>query len=608
MQARGLAGFTLAETAAMVGDGVARLVERACAARGRQADAADVAAYATDYATHAVVVSRPFPGVPDTLRLLAAEGWRLAVCTNKPVLPARALLRAFGLDGLICAVGGGDSFPVRKPDPRHMLATLAAAGGSPDQAVMVGDHANDVAASAGAGLPCIFAAWGYGPPAMAAGAAATAAAFAEVPALARALLDPVVGVTSPPREHGRMRQTHIVIGAGQAGGWAAVAMRQAGFAGRILLIGEEAWRPYERPPLSKAKLTAEPPPEVQYFHPHTKYAEQDIELLLGVPVAELDPVAHRVRLADGRAFDYDRVLLATGGRARRLDVPGGGRALTLRTLEDALAIRARLAAARRVVCIGAGVIGLEIAASARARGAEVTVLEALGGAMGRAVSPEGARFVERLHRDAGVDLRFAVSVERIAADGDGFVVLCRDGAAFPADLVIAGIGMQRNLALAEQARLAIEGGIVVDALGRTSAPDVFAAGDVAAFFHPRFGRRLRLEAWRHAQNHGIAVGKAMCGETTPYDDIPWFWTDQHGVNLQVAGLPAEAARTIVRVDAPPKAFIAVHLAADDSVIGVTAANAPREIRAGQALIKSGKPVDVARLSDPSVPLQQLIPR
>ena len=405
-----------------------------------------------------------------------------------------------------------------------------------------------------------------------------------------------------------MRETHIIIGAGQAGGWAAIAMRQAGFTGRILLIGEETWRPYERPPLSKAMLTDEPAPDVQYFHPTTKYAEQDIELLLGMVVVGLDPVTHQVHLGDGRALDYDRVLLATGGHARRLGIPGGEHALTLRTLEDALAIRARLASARRVVCIGAGVIGLEIAASARARGAEVTVLEALGSAMGRAVSAEGARFIEALHRDAGVDLRFNVGVERIAADGDRFIVQCRDGTALPADLVIAGIGMERNLTLAEHAGLTIEGGIEVDALGRTSVPDVFAAGDVAAFFHPLFARRLRLEAWRHAQNHGIAVGKAMCGDTTPYDDIPWFWTDQHGVNLQVAGLPTEAARTIIRVDDPPKGFVAVHLTMDDSVIGVTAANAPREIRAGQALIKSARPVDIARLADASVPLQQLIPR
>lgn len=411
-----------------------------------------------------------------------------------------------------------------------------------------------------------------------------------------------------------MTRTHIIIGAGQAGGWAAVAMRQAGFTGRILLIGEEPWRPYERPPLSKAMLTAEPTPEVQYFHPAEKYAQQDIELLLGVPVAALDPAAHRVRLADGRALDYDRVLLTTGGRARRLAIPGGEHVLTLRTLDDALAIRARLATARRVVCIGAGVIGLEIAASARTRGADVTVLETLAGAMGRAVSPEGARFVENLHRDAGVDVRFGLAVEQIdaverpGANSARFVVQCRHGQAFPADLVIAGIGMQRNLALAEQAGLAIDGGIVVDALGRTSASDVFAAGDVAAFFHPLFGRHLRVELWRHAQNHGIAVGKAMAGDTTPYDDVPWFWTDQHGVNLQVAGLAAEAAHTIVRVNDPRKGFVAVHLAADDSVIGVTAANAPREIRAGQALIRSGKPVDLSRVADASVPLQQLIPR
>jgi phosphoglycolate phosphatase len=189
MDARGLAGFTLAETASMVGDGVARLVERACAARGRTADAADVAAYSAEYAAHTVEASRLYPGVADGLRAMADEGWHLAVCTNKPEAPARALLHAFGLDGLIRAIGGGDSFPVRKPDPRHLLATLAAAGGSPDRAVMVGDHANDVAAATGAGVKCIFAAWGYGRASMAAGASATAAAFAEVPDLARGLLD-----------------------------------------------------------------------------------------------------------------------------------------------------------------------------------------------------------------------------------------------------------------------------------------------------------------------------------------------------------------------------------------------------------------------------------
>jgi len=404
-----------------------------------------------------------------------------------------------------------------------------------------------------------------------------------------------------------MSGTHIIVGAGQAGAWAAVAMRQAGFAGRIVLIGEETWRPYERPPLSKAVLTEDPEPPILYFHPEQRYAELQIELLLGTTVEAVEPDAHRVLLRDGRALDYDKLLLAVGGRARRLPIDGGDHALYLRTLEDARAIRARLPGTRRVLCIGAGVIGLEIASSARARGCEVTVLEALPRAMGRAVSPEGAAFIEALHRAAGVALHFAVIVDRLdrAPDG-GVVVTCRDGRCFEADVVVAGVGMQRNLALAEAAGLALEGGIVVDELGRASAPDIYAAGDVTAFFHPLFGRRLRLESWRHAQNHGVAVGKAMCGETAPYDDVPWFWTDQHGVNLQVAGLPADAARTVVRQGGAPGSFVAVHLADDGSVIGVTAAANPREIRAGQALIKSRKLVDAAKLADANVPLQRLM--
>ncbi len=403
--------------------------------------------------------------------------------------------------------------------------------------------------------------------------------------------------------------THIIVGAGQAGGWAAIAMRQAGYQGRILLIGDERWRPYERPPLSKAVLTDEPEPPVAYFHAAERYDELRIELMLGVAVSELDPTAHCVQLSDGRRLEYDRLLLAVGGRARHLPVPGGERAFYLRTVEDARLIRARLATARRVVCIGAGVIGLEIASSARKRGAEVTVLEALPRAMGRSVSPEGARFVETLHRDAGVALHFGVIVDAIEDTTDSALrVICRDGGNFVADMVIAGVGMQRNLALAEHAGLALEGGIVVDEFGKTSAPDVYAAGDVTAFHHPLFERRLRLESWRHAQNQGIAVGKAMCGEAMPYDDIPWFWTDQHGINLQVAGLPADAARTIVRANAPPGVFTAVHLGPDGSVIGITAANNPREIRAGQALIKGKCKADPDALADPNVPLQRLIRR
>ena len=404
-----------------------------------------------------------------------------------------------------------------------------------------------------------------------------------------------------------MSETFVIVGAGQAGGWAAIGMREAGFAGRILLIGDEPWRPYERPPLSKAAITDPEEPLPAHFHPAERYAELAIELMLGAAVAAVLPAERRVRLREGGTVPYDKLLLATGGRARHLPLPGGEHALYLRTIEDARAIRARLAEARRVVCIGAGVIGLELASSARALGASVTVLEAAHAPMGRCVSPEGAAFVERLHRDAGVTLRCRETVQAIARAGAGFRVICADGTHMEADLVLAGVGMARDLDLARDAGLALDFGIAVDAFGQTSEPGIYAAGDVAAFFHPLYGRRLRLESWRHAQNHGLAVGRAMAGGTTPYDDVPWFWTDQHGVNLQVAGLPAEAIRTVVRVDTA-RAFSAVHLDEDGSVLGVTAAGHPRDIRAGTALIRARARPDAALIADPSVPLQSLIPR
>ena len=403
-----------------------------------------------------------------------------------------------------------------------------------------------------------------------------------------------------------MSATHVIIGAGQAGAWAAVSMRQAGFSGRIIVVGEEKWLPYERPPLSKSMLTAEPEPPVQHFHDRAKYEAQRIEFVLGMPAVFLDVASRQVELGDGRVLDYDRLLIATGGRARLLGVPGGERALVLRTLDQALALRQRLASARRVVCIGAGVIGLEIAASARALGAEVTVLEAALMPMGRSVSAEGARFVADLHASHGVALHCGVVVKALERMPDRSErVIYGNGEAVSADLVVAGVGMERHLALAEQAGLEVDGGIVVNEFGETSAPCVYAAGDVAAFPHPLFEGRLRLESWRHAQNHGVAVGRAMAGAPAPYDDVPWFWTEQHGINLQVVGLPNEAARTVLR---GPGKFAAIHLAQDGRVVGVTAADSPREIRAGTALIKARARPDPARLQDASVPLQTLLPR
>ena len=302
-------------------------------------------------------------------------------------------------------------------------------------------------------------------------------------------------------------------------------------------------------------------------------------------------------------------MLTVGGRARHLPIHGGDKALYLRTIEDARLIRARLATARRVICIGAGVIGLEIASSARKRGAEVTVLEALPRAMGRSVSPEGAAFVETLHRDAGVALQFRrhCRCNRGCRPGRACASRCRGGGEFIGDIVIAGVGMQRHLALAERAGLALEGGIVVDEFGRTSAPDIYAAGDVTAFHHPLFDRRLRLESWRHAQNHGIAVGKAMCGDSDGLRRYPVVldrpaWGQSPGGGTASGGGPHGGARQRAARACSPRCIWPT----DDSVIGVTAANNPRDMRVGQALIKARCVVDPAAAADPAVPLQRLI--
>lgn len=403
--------------------------------------------------------------------------------------------------------------------------------------------------------------------------------------------------------------TNIILGAGQTGGWAAVAMRQTGFSGRILLIGEEEFRPYERPPLSKAWLLETVEPPIQYFHAAERYAELNIEFLAGCRGIAIDPIGQRVRLDDDSVHAYDKLLLATGGRARTLAIPGGEQAATLRTVEDARRLRDALATARRVVCIGAGVIGLEIAAAARGRGLDVTVVEAGSVPMGRSVTPEISEFVTRLHREAGTTLHFDMAVEAIDAAPDGSLsVICGRGFGFAADLIVAGIGMERDFDLVRSAGLTVDDGIKVDEFGQTSVANIYAAGDIAAFYHPLFDRTLRLESWRHAQNHGVTVGQAMAGKPTPYADIPWFWSDQHGVNLQISGLPHLATRTIVRPGADWRHFVAVHLRDDNSVIGVTAANMPRDIRAGTAMIQSGLPVDADALADARATLSSLVPR
>jgi NADPH-dependent 2,4-dienoyl-CoA reductase/sulfur reductase-like enzyme len=393
----------------------------------------------------------------------------------------------------------------------------------------------------------------------------------------------------------------VIVGAGQAGGNAAVAAREAGYQGAITLVGAEAHLPYERPPLSKDALLAATLPPPQLFFSRDKLAERGIATRLGVRAVAVRAAARELVLSDGTVLAWDKLLIATGGRARALAVPGGEHALVLRTHEDAAAIRARLVEGARVVCIGAGVIGLEIASSARARGCDVTVIEAADGVMGRVLSAPMAAFMRARHEAAGVELCLGAAVHAVEPGR----VVCR-GFEVAADVVIAGIGIVRETALAESAGIVCAGAVPVDEANATSVADVYAAGDIAEFPHPLFGRRMVLETWRHAQNHGIAAGRAMAGRPAPYDDVPWFWTDQLGVNLQVAGLPREGVRTVWRGEVGAASFTAFHLDDAGCVIGAEGVGPAREVRAAQALIRARRPVDAAMLGDLSVPAQKLM--
>lgn len=398
----------------------------------------------------------------------------------------------------------------------------------------------------------------------------------------------------------------VVVGASLAGGRAAETLRADGFDGEIVLIGDEPHRPYERPPLSKEILRGDWPDDKAFLRPDDYYAEVGIELLLGARATAIDTAAKTVALAEGSTVPYDALLIATGGRPRALPVPGSDLdgVLTLRTIGDAHAIRDRLTAGARVAVVGAGFIGCEVAASARALGCDVTIVEVFSTVLERALGAEVGRAVEALHRDNGVRMLFEVGAERFEGDGRVERIALADGRAVDADVVVVGVGMVPNDELARAAGIACEDGVVVDERCRTSAEGVYAAGDVANHPNPIVGERIRIEHWQNAQNQGAAAARAILGGTEPFAEVPWFWSDQYDATIQMFGHPAGWDRIVFRGDVGARAFAAYYLR-DGRLLASASIGRTKDARAVKPLIERGAAVDPDALADEATDLRAL---
>jgi len=399
-------------------------------------------------------------------------------------------------------------------------------------------------------------------------------------------------------------RTFVIVGAGLAGAAAAQELRARGFDGRIVLIGEERRPPYERPPLSKEYLRGEQD-EATLVRPEDWYAENDVELLTGTRVASLDAAAPAVELDGGERIDADAVLLATGGGPRRLPGAPSERILYLRTIEDADRIREAFGRGR-VVVIGAGFIGAEVAASARSRGLEVTVLEMAPVPLGRALGEDVGEIYGRIHREEGVDLRTGEGVESAQERNGTVVVRTTEERTIEADAVVVGVGIAPNVELAERAGLEVSNGVDVDATCRTSAPGVFAAGDLANHDHPLFGR-IRVEHFDNALKMGAHVAGAMLGDDEPFADPHWFWSDQYDVNLQYAGFAMKWDDVIIRGSLEQRDGVAFYLL-EGRILAALGLNRGKDVRRAMKLIAAEARPDADALRDDDVDLRTLVPK
>jgi 3-phenylpropionate/trans-cinnamate dioxygenase ferredoxin reductase subunit len=404
-------------------------------------------------------------------------------------------------------------------------------------------------------------------------------------------------------------RTFAIVGAGLAGAKAAEALCTEGFDGRIVLLGAEPHRPYERPPLSKGYLQGSSGRDTVYVHPPDWYTEHQVELRLDTPVTAIDRRAHELVTGDGRRLRYDKLLLATGAAPRRLPVPGADRSGVryLRSIDDSDHLKSAFRPAAKVVIIGGGWIGLETAAAARAAGAEVTVLERAELPLLRVLGPRVAKVFADLHRDHAVDLRCRVTVEAIrpAANGPSTAgtVLLTDGTELYADVIVVGIGVTPNVELARSCGLNVDNGILVNRHLVTSDHDILAAGDVANAYHPLLHRQLRVEHWANALHQPVIAAQSMLGQTASYDRLPYFFTDQYDLGMEYTGYsdPDGHDDVVIRGDIRAREFIAFWLN-NGRLMAAMNVNMWEVTEPIRELIRSGAQVDATRLTDLDVPL------
>lgn len=398
----------------------------------------------------------------------------------------------------------------------------------------------------------------------------------------------------------------VIVGAGHAGGSAAAFLRQYGYEGEIVLVGEEPLAPYQRPPLSKAWLKGEVDADGLLLRPESFYVDNGILLRRGARVVNLAREARVITLESGETIAYDHLILATGARARALPIPGAGLqgVLSLRTAADAEVLKAHLGPGKRLAVIGGGYVGLEAAASARALGSDAVVIERETRCLARVACETLSDFFQAYHRDRGVTFELTAEVEALEGDGAVSGVRLKDGRLLPCDAALVGVGAVANVELAQDSGLACVGGVVVDADARTADPHVYAIGDVSHRPLPLYDRMFRLESVPNALEQAKQAAAHICGRDGPRPEVPWFWSDQYDIKLQIAGLPFDSDAQVVRGDVAAAQFAIFHLKGD-RVMAVEAINAAPEFMMGKTLIGSGRPVSREKLADATVSMKEV---